>query len=180
MKKGCGCWKTERDRRNRRSRKNGTDDGGAPRRFAASCGGDRRMANRRRRERPCRFAASCGGDRMAKQTTAEAPIPLCPPTPSLGHMWDIEKAGRNRLSRFPADAVRSDEKLRPLCKHRPVALSSFLPPAFFIVCATILLHRPAAERHVRVMRSLFSFILLPRIVRPVSCPVHDRWPGRGG
>ena len=113
MKKGCGCWKTERDRRNRRSRKNGTDDGGAPR----------------------RFAASCGGDRMAKQTTADAPIPLCPPTPSLGHMWDIEKAGRNRALRFPADALRSDEKLRPQCKHRAAALSSFPLPAFSAACA---------------------------------------------
>ena len=145
MKKGCGCWKTERDRRNRRSRKNGTDDGGAPRRFAASCGGDRRMANRRRRERPCRFAASCGGDRMAKQTTAEAPIPLCPPTPSLGHMWDIEKAGRNRLSRFPADAVRHWKRPAPLCKHRRQAFPNSAPCFFRSLCH-VLAHRPAAQR----------------------------------
>ena len=81
-------------------------------------------------------------------------MPLCPPTPSLGHMWDIEKAGRNRLSRFPADALRSDEKLRPRCKHRAVALSSFPLPALFIVCVMSSFTGRRAEGHGRVIRRL--------------------------
>ena len=47
----------------------------------------------------------------------------------------MNQAGRSRLQRFPADALRSDEKLRPQCKHRAAALSFFPLPAFSIVCA---------------------------------------------
>ena len=47
----------------------------------------------------------------------------------------MNQAGRSRLQRFSADASRSDEKLRPQCKHRAATLSSFPLPAFSIVCA---------------------------------------------
>ena len=106
-------------------------------------------------ETPCRLGSPCGGDRrMAKQTTAEAAMWLCPPTLSLGYLWYIEKAGRNRLSRFPADALRSDEKLRPQCKHRAAALSSFPLPVFSAVCAMSSLTGRRLKGHVRMKRRL--------------------------
>ena len=103
---------------------------------------------------PMWLYAPCSGDRrMAKQTMAKAPTPLCPPIPSLGHRWYIEKAGRNRLWRFPADAVRHWKKPAPLCKHRRQAFPIPLP-AFFAVCAMSSLTGRRLKGHVRERRRL--------------------------
>ena len=87
------------------------------------CGGGGGI-NRRRREQG--GAAASGG-------SGHAALPA--DTLSSDIRYFMNQAGRSRLQRFPADASRLDEKLRPQCKHRAAALSSFLLPAFSIVCA---------------------------------------------
>ena len=109
---------------------------------------------RRRRERPLRSASQWRQAGWMNRRRRERPLPLRPPTPSVRMSAVYSQAGLNCLWQFAAVAVRSDEKLRPLCKHRSVALSSFLPPCFFPSLCHILLHRPAAEGHGCVMRRL--------------------------
>ena len=89
--------------------------------------------SRRRITRPCRFVRR---------------------HPQFGHQEFIVRQGGTAHTRFTAIAVRSDEKLRLLCKHRAVALSSFPLPAFFIVCAMSSFTGRRAEGHGRVIRRL--------------------------
>ena len=74
-------------------------------------------------------------DKTDIQTTAGAPMPLRPPTPSVRTLRVYSQAGLNCPLAVHGYASRSDEKLRPQCKHRAAALSSFPLPAFSIVCA---------------------------------------------
>ena len=103
-----------------------------------------------------RFAYTGSGDsKVAKETTAGAPTPLCPPTPSLGHRWYIEKAGRNRLQRFLADALRHWKRPAPLCKHRRQAFPNNAP-CFSLVYDLSSLTGRRFKGHVREKRRLGS------------------------
>ena len=108
--------------------------------------------SRRRRERPC--APRANGDRRVDgQTTAGAPLPLRPPTPSVRMSGVYSQAGRNCLWQFTAGASRHWKMPAPSCKHGSRAFSNSAPCSFLSLCH-ILLHRPAAEGHGCVMRRL--------------------------
>ena len=80
---------------------------------------------------------------MHKQTPAEAPMPLCLPTPSLGYQKDIDDAEKT------ADAVSASlhglkKRLRFLCKHKAEPFSSPVSASFpgmcYLTTATISRH----------------------------------------
>ena len=86
-------------------------------------------------------------DKTDIQTTAGAPMPLRPPTPSVRTLRVYSQAGLNCPLAVHGYASRSDEKLRPQCKHRAAALSSFPLPAFPIVYVMFSFTGRRAEGH---------------------------------
>ena len=89
---------------------------------------------------------------MREQTPAEAPMPLCLPTPSLGYQKDIDDAEKT------ADAVSAS--LHGLKKKAPLFVQAqsgaFFKPCFCIFPrhVHILFHRPSAKGHGRIIRRL--------------------------
>ena len=81
-------------------------------------------------------------------------MPLRPPTPSVRTLRVYCQAELNCLWAVHGYASRSDEKLRPQCKHRAAALSSFPLPAFPIVCVMSSFTGRRAEGHGRKIRRL--------------------------
>ena len=93
---------------------------------------------------------------MAKETTAEAPIPLCPPTPSLGHE-QVNESGRVELLAAVHGYRRMvRRKVPPFVQAQGVHFFFFPRPAFSTVCALSSLTGRRLKGHVREGRRLGS------------------------
>ena len=114
-----------------------------------------KSGDRRRRERPYHFAAPSGGDsRVVKQTTAIAPIPLCPPTPSLGQK-QVNGSGRVELLAAVHGYRRMvRRKVPPFVQAQGVHFFFFPRPAFSTVCALSSLTGRRLKGYVRGRRRL--------------------------
>ena len=114
-----------------------------------------KSGDRRRRERPYHFAAPSGGDsRVVKQTTAIAPIPLCPPTPSLGQK-QVNGSGRVELLAAVHGYRRMVRRKVPTFVQAQGVHFFFFPrPAFSTVCALSSLTGRRLKGYVRGRRRL--------------------------
>ena len=91
---------------------------------------------------------------MAKETTAEAPMPLCPPTPSLGHE-QVNESGRVELLAAVHGYRRMvRRKVPPFVQAQGVHFFFFPRPAFSTVCALSSLTGRRLKGYVRGRRRL--------------------------
>ena len=104
-----------------------------------------------------RFTYTGSGDsRVAKETTAEAHMPLCPPTPSLGHE-QVNESGRVELLAAVHGYRRMvRRKVPPFVQAQGVHFFFFPRPAFSTVCALSSLTGRRLKGHVREGRRLGS------------------------
>ena len=80
-----------------------------------------------------------------EQTTAGAPMPLRPPTPSVRTSAIFSQGGRNRLKAVPGYRLPSLENACSLVQARKPPFSNSAPCPFRNLCH-VLLHRPASRR----------------------------------